>query len=74
MGMSEEMIEQIIPLTLVSGVAAELAQTCMRSELSRTDIVNRAISLYEFLDKERACGTEMLLRRRDGATFLVELI
>lgn len=74
MGTSKAMIEQVILLALVSGVAADLAQTCLRSELSRTDIVNRAISLYEFLDKERACGTEMLLRRRDGATFLVELM
>ena len=74
MGMSEAMAEQVIPFALVSGVAAELAQTCTRSELSRTDIVNRAISLYEFLDKERAGGTEMLLRRRDGSTFRVELI
>lgn len=72
--MSEAIVEQVIPLALVSGVPAKLAQACLRSELSRTDIVNRAISLYEFLDKERACGTEMLLRRLDGATFLVELI
>lgn len=71
--MSDAMIEQVIPLALAPGAAADLAQTRMRSRLSRTDIVNRAISLYEFLDKERASGTEMLLRRCDGSIFLVEL-
>src|SRR6266536_2553938 len=58
--------EQVIPLALISEAATHLARTCRRSELSPTDIVNRAISLYEFLDEERTRGTEMLLRRRDG--------
>jgi hypothetical protein len=66
-------IEQIIPLALISRVATDLAQACRRNELSPTDVVNRAISLYEFLDEERTRGTEMLLRRRDGSVYLVEL-
>jgi hypothetical protein len=66
--------EQVIRLALISKAATDLAQTCRRSELSSTDIVNRAISLHEFLDEERTRGTEMLLRRRDGSVFLVELL
>ena len=66
--------EHVMPLALISKVATDLAQTCRRSELSPTDIVNRAISLYEFLDEERTRGAQMLLRRRDGSVFLVELL
>jgi hypothetical protein len=66
--------EHVMPLALISKVATDLAQTCTRSELSPTDIVNRAISLYEFLDEERTRGAQMLLRRRDGSVFLVELM
>jgi len=63
-----------ITVVLVSKAAADLTRTHGRAELSRTDIVNRAISLYEFLDQERDAGAELLLRRRDGSTYLVELL
>ena len=66
--------EQVIPLALVPKAATDLAQTCRRSELSSTDVVNRAISLYEFLDDECTRGSQMLLRRRDGSVFQVELL
>lgn len=65
---------QKITVVLVSKAAVDLARTRGRTELSRTDIVNRAISLYEFLDQERDAGAELLLRRRDGSTYLVELL
>jgi len=74
MGMSATKVERVISLPLISQVDADLTQACKRSELSATDIVYRAISLYEFLDSERAAGTQMLLRRHDGATFVVDLI
>jgi hypothetical protein len=66
-------VEQVIPLALIGRVATELARASQRSELSPTDIVNRAISLYEFLDDERTRGTQMLLRRSDGSVYQVEL-
>lgn len=66
-------VEQRITVALVSKAAADLTTTHERSKLSRTDIVNRAISLYEFLDKELDSGSELLLRRRDGSTHLVKL-
>jgi hypothetical protein len=74
MGTSTTEIEKIIPLALIVQAAADLDKTCERTGLSPTDIVNRAISLYEFLDEERACGTELLLRRPDGSTFSVLLM
>jgi len=65
---------KIITVVLVSKATGDLARTHGRTELSQTDIVNRAISLYEFLDQERDAGAELLVRRRDGSTYLVELL
>lgn len=66
-------VEQGIRVALVSKAAVDLARTRERTGLSTTDIVNRAISLYELVDEELDAGTE-LLRRRDGSTYLVELL
>jgi hypothetical protein len=74
MGIPAAESDQQVRLALVRQAATDLARTCERSRLSATDIVNRAISLYEFLDAERACGTEVLLRRRDGSTVSVQLM
>ncbi len=69
----ETELEEITVL-LISKVAGELERTQRRTELSKTDIVNRAITLYEYLDGERDSGAELLLRRKDGSTYLVELV
>jgi hypothetical protein len=52
-----------ITVLLVPKVAKELAETRKRARLSDTDIVNRAITLYDFIDGELTCGAELLLRR-----------
>lgn len=62
-----------ITVVLVSKAADDLARTRARTRLSATDIVNRAISLYDFLDSVRESGAEVLIRRRDGQNYLVEL-
>ena len=64
---------ELLSVALIAKVAADLARTCERSKLSPTDIVNRAISLYEFLDEQRASGAEMQLRRPDGSTYSISL-
>jgi hypothetical protein len=74
MASSAAEFERNVQLALVQKAAADLARACERSRLSPTDIVNRAISLYEFLDEERASGTEVLLRRSDGSTVSVQLM
>lgn len=51
---------------LVDQAAADLAATRMRSGLSETDIVNRALSLYEFIDGALDAGSEILVRHPDG--------
>lgn len=67
-------VEQRITVALVSKAATDLASTRERTKLTRTDIVNRAISLYRFLDEELDAGAELLLRRQDGSTHLVKLL
>lgn len=62
-----------ITVVLVAKAAADLQTTQERSHLSRTDIVNRALSLYEFFDAELQAGAELILRR-DGREYLVELM
>ena len=63
-----------VHLPLVDRAVTDLAKACQRSRLSPTDIVNRAITLYEFFDEERASGAEVLLRRPDGSTVSVQLM
>ena len=73
MGMPAAEFESI-QLPLVDRAASDLAKACRRSRMSPTDIVNRAITLYEFLDEERASGAEVLLRRPDGSTVSIQLM
>lgn len=65
--------ELTITVVLVSKAAEDLSKTRRRSKLSQTDVVNRAISFYEFADEELDNGSKLMLRRRDGSTYLVEL-
>jgi hypothetical protein len=62
-----------VEVMLVPKAAGDLRRTEERTGLSRTDIINRAVSLYEFGDAETAGGAELVLRR-DGETFTVDLL
>ena len=62
-----------ITVVLVAKAAAALQITQERSHLSRTDIVNRALSLYEFVDAELKAGAELIIHR-DGQVYQVELM
>lgn len=62
-----------ITVALVPKAADDLQRTHERTGLSKTDVVNRAISLYEFIDAELANGAELIVRR-DGRDLLVKLL
>lgn len=62
-----------VTVTLVPEAAAALAALQGRTRLSKTGLVNRAISLYEFIDAQMRDGGEVLIRR-DGETQLVHLL
>jgi hypothetical protein len=59
-------------VALVPKAASDLRQTVERTGLSKTDIVNRALSLYEYLDARLSRGAEILIR--DGESGQVEQI
>jgi hypothetical protein len=64
-----------ITVALIPRVVADLQHLQDRTGLSKTDLVNRAISLYEFIDEQIQADQDLLLRnRKSGDTQLVRLI
>jgi hypothetical protein len=62
-----------ITVALVDKAANDLQVTHDRTKMSKTDIVNRALSLYEFVDAELSEGAELIVRR-DGKDHFVKLL
>ena len=62
-----------ITVSLIAKAAADLQRTHARTRLSKTDIINRAVSLYEFVESELGEGAELIIRR-DGKDHLVKLL
>ena len=62
-----------ITVNLVAKVLADLRQTVARTHLTQTDVVNRAVSLYEYVDCELSGGAELLLRK-NGKDYVVKLL
>ena len=54
-----------ITVALIPKAAADLQSLQERSGLSKTDLVNRAISLYEFIDAQIREEKEVLIRDPD---------
>jgi hypothetical protein len=51
-----------ITVALTPRAGADLQQLQERTGLSKTDIVNRAISLYEFIDAQLSAGHQVIVR------------
>ena len=62
-----------ITVALVAKAAADLQNTHERTRMSKTDIVNRAVTLYEFVEAEMRAGADLIVRR-DGQDYLVKLL
>ena len=65
-GTSEEtartQVIERITVALIPKAADDLQQLQDRTSLSKTDITNRAITLYEFIDDQLRTGREVLIR------------
>lgn len=61
-----------ISIGLIARVAEELRRIVARTGMSKADIVNRAVSLYSYIDSRTAAGDEILIR--SAATGEVERI
>ena len=55
-----------ITVALVPKAAGDLHEAVQRSGLSKTDIVNRAITLYQFIEDRLTQGDEILIRDSAG--------
>jgi hypothetical protein len=62
-----------ITVSLVEKAAADLRRIIGRTRLSQTDVVNRALTLYEFVDSEMSSGAEIIVRR-DGKEHRIVLL
>jgi hypothetical protein len=61
-----------ITVALIPKAVADLQHLQDRTSLSKTDLVNRAISLYEFIDGQTRAGQDLLLR--DSKTREIQLV
>jgi hypothetical protein len=64
-----------ITVALIPKAATDLQHLQDRTNLSKTDIVNRAITLYEFVDEQMRAGRDLLIRdNKTGETQLVRFL
>ena len=58
-----------ITVALIPKAAEDLQQLQDRTGLSKTDLTNRAITVYEFLDAQLSAGNDVIIRdRQTGET------
>lgn len=62
-----------VTVALIPKAGEDLQRLQKRTGLSKTDLVNRAITLYEFIEAEVEAGAELIVRR-DGQDYLIKLL
>src|ERR1051326_4520227 len=64
-----------ITVALIPKAGEDLQRPQDRTSLSKTDIANRAITLYEFIDSQLRNGRDVLIRdNKTGMTEIVRLL
>ena len=64
-----------ITVALIPKAGEDLQHLQDRTSLSKTDIANRAITLYEFVDTQLRSGRDVLIRDNEaGTTEIVRLL
>jgi len=72
---ARQQVAERITVALIPKVGEELQRLQDRTSLSKTDIANRAITLYEFIDAQLRAGRDVLIRDNDtGETQTVRLL
>jgi hypothetical protein len=73
-GVRQAVVDRIT-VALVRKAGEDLQQLQDRTGLSKTDIVNRAITLYEFLDAQLEAGNDLIVRDpKTGESQLVRFL
>lgn len=62
---------RVITVALVGQADADLKRLRDRTGMSETDLINRAISLYEFADAQKAAGGQLVIERPGGGRWRV---
>jgi len=62
-----------INVALITEAADALSKLQERTQLKKVDIVNRALSLYEFIDAELRAGNELLVRNGVGESQRIKI-
>lgn len=69
---ARQSLPERITVALIPKVAEDLLRLQERTRLGKTDVVNRAITLCEFIDARQWAGQEILIRdRKTRETWLV---
>lgn len=64
-----------IMIPLIPAAAGDLQRLQERMNLSRTDLANRAITSYEFIEAQLRAGRDLIVRdRRTGDAQLVQFL
>jgi hypothetical protein len=64
-----------ITVSLIPQAGEDLGRLQAQTGLSKTDLVNRAISLYEFIEAQRNAGHDILIRDKStGETQIIVLV
>lgn len=63
-----------ITVSLIPQASAALAATLSRSGLSKTDVVNRAVTLYDFITERVSEGDEIVLASPGGQQKAVKFL
>jgi hypothetical protein len=64
-----------ITVALIPKAGEDLQRLQDRTSLSKTDLANRAITLYEFIDTQLRTGRDVLIRdNKTGMTEIVRLL
>jgi hypothetical protein len=71
---TEDAVDRIM-VALIPNAAKDLRKLQDRTGLPKTDLVNRAITLYEFIDGQQRAGRELLVRDSDsGETQVIRIL
>jgi uncharacterized protein (DUF342 family) len=63
-----------VTVALIPRAADQLEWLQQQTQLSKTDIVNRSITLYAFIEEQMAAGNEIIIRDHDGSEKMVRFL
>jgi hypothetical protein len=63
-----------LTLNFTAKAWASVEWVSAHEDLNKTDVVNRAVQLYEFIARERKLGGELLIEKKDGSIHRILMV